>query len=161
MLEKHIQFLLLEHFTNNNILSDNQCGFQHNHSTILPIIFASHHWHSSLEKKKFVACIFFDLRKAFDSIPHQALLNKLHRYEVPETLLKWLENYLCNRRQCVVLNGSSSDLLPIRSGVPPGSILGPLLFLAYINDICDMHFSHGARIELFADDLLLHKELFS
>ena len=123
-------------------------------TTTLPL----YQWHSSLERNS-VACIFFDLRKAFDSIPHQALLNKLHRYEVPETLLKWLENYLCNRRQCVVLNGSSSDLLSVRSGVPQGSILGPLLFLAYINDLCDMHFSHGARIELFADDLLLHKEV--
>ena len=84
VLEKHIQCSLLEHFTNNDILSDNQYGFRRNRSTILPILFASHRWHSSLEKNKSVACIFFDLRKAFDSIPHQALLNKLHGYEVPE-----------------------------------------------------------------------------
>ena len=103
--------------------------------------------------------MFFDLCKAFDSIPHQALLNKLSLLNVPDVLLNWLKDYLYNRFQRVVLNDSNSELSHISSGVPQGSILGPLLFLAYINGISSLPFSPHTKLIMYADDFLLYKEI--
>ena len=149
----------MDYLTDIDFFSDNQYGFRRNHSTVLPLLFATHNWHSSLNSNKSVACIFFDLKKAFDSIPHQALLNKLHLIQVPDVLLKCLTNYLFDRGQRVVFNGCSSELLPVISGVPQGSILGPLLFLIYMNDLCSLTLSRGAKLNMFADDALLYKEV--
>ena len=96
-LERHIYQLLLEHLSSNQLLSDAQFGFRSGRSTVMPLLLATHQWHTTLESHKQVACVFFDLRKAFDSVPHQALLNQLHNLQVPSTLLLWLVNYLSNR----------------------------------------------------------------
>ena len=95
----HIYRLLLEYLSSNQLLSDAQFGFRSGRSTVMPLLLATHQWHTTLESHKQVACVFFDLRKAFDSVPHQALLNKLHNLQVPGTLLLWLFNYLSNRHQ--------------------------------------------------------------
>ena len=125
----------------------------------MPLLLATHQWHTVLESHKQVACVFFDLRKAFDSVPHQAFLNKLHNLQVPGTLLLWLINYLSNHHQRVILNDSSYTWLPVKSGVPQGSILGPLLFLTYINDLCNIPLSPGTKLMTFADDILLFKPI--
>ena len=114
---------------------------------------------TALESHKQVACVFFDPRKAFDSVPHQALLKKLDNLQVPVTLLLWLVNYLSNHHQRVILNCSSSTWLPVKSGVPQGSILGPLLFLTYINDLCNIPLSPGTKLMLFADNIMLFKPI--
>ena len=101
-LERHIYRLLLEYLSSNQLLSDAQFGFRSGRSTVMPLLLATHQWHTTLESHKQVACVFFDLRKAFDSVPHQALLNKLHNLQVPGTLLLWLFNYLSNRHQWVI-----------------------------------------------------------
>ena len=98
-LERHIYRLLLEYLSSNQLLSDAQFGFCSGRSTVMPLLLATHQWHTALESHKQVACVFFDLRRAFDSVPHQALLNKLHNLQVPGTLLLWLINYLSNRHQ--------------------------------------------------------------
>ena len=83
-------------------------------------------------------CVFFDIRKTFGSVPHVALLNKLHKLQTPSVIFCWLISYVSSRFQRVVVNGSCSSWLPVKSGVPgQGSILEPLLFLLYMNDIED------------------------
>ena len=85
--------------------------------------------------KKQVDVIYLDLQKAFDKVPHARLLSKLKSYGITGKLLQWIENFLSNRQQCVCLQGSRSDWIYIFSGVPQGSVLGPFLFIVYINDL--------------------------
>ena len=101
----------------------------------------------------------FDLSKAFDSLPHCLVLSSLAKVGVCGSLYKWFVSYLSYRRQRVVLNGTSSSELDVSSGVPQGSILGPLLFLISVNSICDLSFSLKTIISLFADDIILYKEI--
>ena len=98
---------------------------------------------------------------SFDSVPHNALLNKIYHLKVPAIILRWLINYLMNRYQKAVFKGCSSTWLPVRSGVLQGSILGPLLFLLYINDISDVSLSSRTKLFVFADDILLKKPIKS
>ena len=104
----------------------------------------------SIDKGKFGCGIFIDLRKAFDTVNHEILLLKLEHYDIRGTMLNWFKSYLCNRKQYVFLNGESSKVKDITCGVPPGSVLGPLLFLLYINDLPNI--SKSLNFYLFADD---------
>lgn len=100
-----------------------------------------------------VLIVFFDIKKAFDSVLHLALLQKLSDLNLNKHLQKWIANYLCQRTQVVVVNGATSISLQVKSGVRQGSVLGPLLFLLYINGISSVQLSDGTLI-LFADDIL-------
>ena len=94
-------------------------------------------------------------------MPHRALLNKLYSLDLPMHLFSWLSNYLKQHLQRVVLHGCTSPWLPVVSGVPQGSILGPILFLLYINDIFNVQLSKGSTLLVYADDILLFKPLGS
>ena len=127
-----------------------QFGFRKNYSTNHALLSIVEQIKAALDKKMFSCGVFIDLEKAFDTVNHQILISKLYHYGIRGVANKWFTSYLSNRFQKVSLNGESSKRLPITCGIPQGSILGPLLFLIYIND---MHLSvEHSVIYHFADD---------
>ena len=140
----------LNYFDSNNILSKNQFGFRKNHSTSLALLQILDKVSNAFDERKYTVGVFLDLSKAFDTVDHNILFDKLAFYGVRGLPLDWLKNYFANRSQFVEYNGISSSHSTITCGVPQGSILGPLLFLIYINDICNV--STFIDLVLFADD---------
>ena len=156
ILEK-IMYSRLENFIQkSNILCENQFGFREKHSTYMALLNIIDQISQQLDSKTLSLGIFIDLSKAFDTLDHNILLTKLETYGVRGIALEWFRSYLNNRKQCVDINGSRSSLRTITCGVPQGSILGPLLFILYMNDI--VRVSTIMKFVLFADDtnLLLH-----
>ena len=138
----------------NNILYKHQYGFRSNHSTIHPIIHLLNHCAEAASKSspEYTLAVLCDLSKAFDVINHKILLNKLHRYGIRGTAYNWFRSYLSNRRQFVEIDGTRSSTVALCCGVPQGSILGPLLYFIYVNDIGK---SCQGNILSFADDTII------
>jgi hypothetical protein len=152
ILEKIVHFRLYTYLEEHSLLSPRQFGFRPNHSTVHPMSLMLNHITQALNAKKHTLLIFCDLKKAFDTCDHSILLSKLSNLGITGTSLTWFKNYLTNRKQFVSLENFNSTLLSILVGVPQGSILGPLLFLIYINDLP----LHSSLLSfLFADDTSL------
>ena len=104
-------------------------------------------------------CCIFDFTKSFDSVPNKALIEKLQAMGLDGFLIQWITDYLTNHKQCVVVGGATSEFVPVVSGVPQGSVLGPLLFLIYINGIAELPLSPGSKLVIYADDVLLYRPI--
>lgn len=153
ILEK-VFYNRLENFvTKSDLLSVCQYGFRKNSSTSLALIDLVEEITDAMDKKHVTIGVFIDLKKAFDTVNHSLLLNKVEHYGIRGVALKWLTSYLSHRKQFVHYNNTSSDLLEVLCGVPQGGIISPLLFLIYINDIENV--SRILKILLFADDTSL------
>ena len=136
----------------NALISPFQFGFRKSHSTLHPITHFKNFITQSFNNKEHALAIFCDLRKAFDTVPNHLLLKKLSKLGIRGTNLLWFKSYLSGRRQFVHIGGVSSSMLEIILGVPQGSILGPLLFLLYINDL---PLCTKLLVLMFADDTTL------
>ena len=155
LLEKHVYGLLSKHLQLSEPIYDSQFGFQQGKSTTTALLETTHNWLQLLESGSDVGAIFFDFKKAFDSVPHRALIDKLKGINLNPLLLHWIQSYLSGRSQQVLVNGEKSDPLPVLSGVPQGSVIGPLLFLIYIDGIKTTPLSGESHLTLYADDMLL------
>lgn len=133
-----------------------QHGFLRNRSSVTQLLQVYHEAIQALAKGKEVDIAYLDFAKAFDKVPHCALLNKLSRFEISGQLLTWFQSYLSRRYQRVALQGTYSDWLQVLSGVPQGSILGPLLFVVYVDDIPQC-IKHDSKVAIFAHDSKLFK----
>ena len=159
MLERHVSSLISEHLLEHNIISDEQWGFTSKKSTTTALLTLTHEWLRHLEAGMEVCVIFLDLKKAFDSVPHRDLLMVVKSTGLHPILLRWLCSYLSARSQRVVVGGVSSSEVHAVSGVPQGSVLGPLLFKIYINSITDLKLTTGSKLMLYADDVILYRPI--
>ena len=128
-MERHVSDIITNHICENFPISDHQWGFMHHRSSTSALTAVLHDWLKALDDGYEICIVFFDVQKAFDSVPHIPLLEKLANISIDPHILKWVENYLTNRRQFVAVEGSCSPALQVLSGVPRGSVLGPLLFI--------------------------------
>ena len=142
----------------NNLLSQTQFGFIKGRSTVLQLLKVLDEWTESLQSGGQIDVIYTDFEKAFDKVPHKRLLSKLKSYKINGNIIKWIESFLLSRKQRVKINGVFSNWQNVLSGIPQGSVLGPLLFIIYINDLVEVC-SQGSRLFLYADDAKIFKHI--
>ena len=155
MLERLIHNKITKHIETNRLLTNAQNGFRKGHSTLdatfqlVSYIYKNHNLGNS------TTAIFIDFHKAFDTVNHNILLAKLPGFGFNTHLTNWFRSYLSGRVQCTIANSTTSDWLPVTHGVPQGSILGPLMFLLYINDLSNT--VSTSKSILFADDTVIFR----
>jgi hypothetical protein len=155
-LEKHVHKHLMKYIENHHLFHQFQSGFRHQHSCQTALIRLCDTWLSAINQNKIVGAVFLDLKKAFDLVDHNILLQKLSLYLQNRKSLSFFKSYLDSRTQNVFSNGSFSSTGLIKCGVPQGSVLGPLLFCIFINDLPLSVLDQNVSCDLFADDTSLH-----
>jgi hypothetical protein len=158
-MEAIIKDQLVSYLLAKGLISKHQHAFIKKHSTITNLLECTHDWAIAMHGVKAVDAIYIDFSRAFDSVVHSKLLYKLSNYGISGCLLKWISAFLTDRSQCVVLEHCFSEWLPVVSGVPQGSVLGPILFILYIDDISAVFSNSTVTYKLFADDCKLYSTI--
>ena len=156
VLEKMVQKQIADHFEVKKPLHDHQFGFRKKRNTTQLLTVAVNDWLLARDNGRSTVIAFIDLCKAFDQLRHQSILLDLHSLGISGAALKWFQSYLQGRRQCVISGKSTSELRPIRRGVPQGSILGPTLFNLAVRSLPDIAAKHSSKLLMFADDKTLY-----
>ena len=154
LIEKSVHKQLLDYLEGNNLLNNCQYGFRKHRSTKLAATLLCDNICRELDNGKLVGAVYIDLSKAFDTIGHRILLNKLASCGVIGDELAWFTDYLFNRNKIVEINNVHSDMEPIYCSVPQGSTLGPLLFIVFFNDIVDK--IQHSNVITYADDTVVY-----
>lgn len=159
---EHIIVSQMNSFLNSHgLLYDRQHGFRSGQSCETALASLVHDWAYTIDMQGAeIDSIMLDFSKAFDTVPHRRLIHKIEHFGISPTVCTWISSFLTGRYQKVVISGESSTWLPVTSGIPQGSVLGPLLFSLYINDI---HYgmTQGTKVNLFADDSIIYREIKS
>ena len=158
LMESFLRDHVMKHLVDNNLLSRKQHGFISGRSTVTQLLKYLDKCAQSVAAGKVVDAIYLDFEKAFDTVPHHRLLGKLQAYGINGCILNWVADYLNGRTQVVAVNGTESEIGSVLSGVPQGTVLGPILFVIYINDMLDSISSEGL---LFADDTKVFRQICS
>ncbi|KAJ8042793.1 RNA-directed DNA polymerase from mobile element jockey [Holothuria leucospilota] len=156
VLEHIIHSQIMGHFDNYSVITNRQHGFRQRHSCESQLILTTNDLVQSLDHRSQTDMIIMDFSKAFHTVPHNRLLCKLQNYGIKSHTLTWISNFLKLRKQRVVVGGDFSDWVDVISGVPQGTVLGPLLFLVYINDLPD---NISSEVRLFADDCVIYRQI--
>ena len=153
LLELSVYDQVVDYFQMNNLFIGNQSGFRKKHSCETAVQLTISKWKQIIDEGNFIVAVFIDFKRAFETIDREILINKLKYYGINGTVLKWFKQYIIERQQVTKIGNSISNALNNNIGVPQGSVLGPLLFIVYLNDI--NHIDGCDFINLFADDTLV------
>ena len=156
LIERAVYNQLVYHLETYGLLDNRQHGFRRDHSTATALFELIQFIYNMLDNKEYVCCIYIDYSKAFDTLDHDILCSKLGKYGLSSSVIAWCRGYLKDRKQCVKINDIVSGAADVTYGVPQGSILGPLLFIIYVNDIFKQFCDEDPKILLYADDTVLY-----
>jgi retron-type reverse transcriptase len=157
-MEKLIRTHIIQHMKVNDLFSNKQYGFIAGRSTALQLLEVIDKWSEPLDEGLDIDCIYTDFQKAFDKVPHKRLIKKIENYGITNPILSWIQDFLTRRYQQVSINGETSNQKEVTSGIPQGSVLGPILFVIYINDLPE---AVESAAYLFADDTKIFRVINS